>query len=181
VHNPDDRIPFPKPDEAAEILADLRESPERREAREDLARVLEQAQKTLMRTDTLLVPAIDLFLKRPNATVWQHVLDMAKASLDEVNKGVEMALSYDARYGGLLGEVRQVRDTVSLVRDSELNYRITGGLAHAWQGRGSVLRDPPADPAVRQDVIAWRDRLMEAYGTVRSQLEALVDRLRPSA
>lgn len=204
-HDPQRRIRFPGPDQVVEVRAALKEPPERRaereEARKALIEVVAFVQQTLMRQDQRLFPEIERFLANPSDDGWRRVLIYAQQTQREIEQGIEIALKYDARWGGLLGTPTRVRDDVANAtrdplrgaRPSQLAPqpplrpeapRVLGilppSLAQSWDSRARILNQPP-DPRVRQDVEAWRDRLRTAYERVLHTLIPLVERLSPPA
>jgi hypothetical protein len=150
------RMSFPDQDQAVELRAALKEPPERRAAREEaraaLVRVVQTAQKALMREDTQLFPAMDEFLRSPSDDRWEQVLAAARKTQADIEQGIEVALDYDAKWGGLLGPTpQQVKSDLRSSSRDPLDGRLPsqlGGLIPAWVERGSAVSHIPPNPAL---------------------------------
>lgn len=181
------KISFPSSDQAVELRAALKEPPERRAAREEaraaLMSVVQSVQKTLMRQDDQLFPAIDDFLASPSDDGWRRVLTCARRTQADIDEGIEIALAYDAKWGGLLGPAPQEikSDVQSSSRDplqGGLPSQL-GGLIPEWNAKGLAVEHVPPNPALLNEVAAWRDRLHGAYKRVVEKLKPLIAKLTP--
>jgi hypothetical protein len=176
-------------DQVIELPAVLKEPPERRadrgQAQADLRELIRQVQMTLYSKDGLLFPAIDDFLNSPTEENWQQVLRADQVVQDRIRSGIDTALKYDSRWGGLFGMPAQIKAQLtsalrapyqgSLPNPGSLPSQL-GPLIPAWQQNRSVLSHVP-DPKVQNEVIAWRDRLHQTYERVLKALMPLADKL----
>jgi hypothetical protein len=169
---------FPGPDQVIELPIALKEPPERRAEREkaqaDLRNLIESVQMTLHSKDGLLFPAISHFLASPTEANWQQVVAADQVVQDRINSGIETALQYDSKWGGLFGMPAQIRTELVSAHGS-LPSQI-GELVPAWQTNRAVLSHLP-DPRVRAAVIEWQDRLHETYQKVLEALRLLAEKL----
>lgn len=173
---------FLGPDQAIELRAVLKELSERRadreQARDDLRKIIESVQMTLYGKDGLLFPAIDNFLQSPSDANWQRVLAADARVQGIVQAGLDAAVRYDAKWGGLFGEPQRIR--IRLASTANVPFQSLpsqlGPLVPAWAANNSVLGHVP-DPRIRDQVIQWRDQLHKTYQQVLEALMPLADKL----
>ena len=105
----------------------MKEPPERRSDREqaavELKKLIEMVQMTLF-GKSVLFNAIDIFLRDSNDANWQNVLAADSNVQNAIRSGIEAAVKYDAKWGGLLGVPVQIRDDFA----SALNPPFPSGL-----------------------------------------------------
>jgi hypothetical protein len=176
-------IRFPGPDQVIELPVALKEPPERRSEREkahaDLRKLIESVQMTLYSKDGLLFPAIEIFLASSTEANWQQVIAADKVVQDRINSGIETALQYDSKWGGLLGMPAQIKTELAAALNDPFQGSLpsqVGPLIPAWQANRAVVSHLP-DPGVRAAVIQWRDRLHQTYQKVLQALMPLADKL----
>jgi hypothetical protein len=174
-------------DQVIEVPVVLKEPPERRAEREkvqaDLRKLIESVQMTLYSKDDLLFPAIDHFLDSSTEANWQQVIAADQVVQDRINSGIDTALKYDSKWGGLFGMPAQIKaelvSALSVPLQGSLPSQV-GQLVPAWQANRAAVSHLP-DPGVRAAVIEWRNRLHETYQRVLQALMPLADKLSSGA